>query len=1041
MFFLYIIILINTVISVPAYSYIRCDDYLEQIKVNDVPITLVSQQTGIGYNYQGVLFEVNYGDKITFVCRNGGGPTGLTGTLNINGNVFETDNSTGNWSWNNTGTFHSNFNGVGMADDLHNLTTTEYYFQMPIYQKIKAEDFGFALEMEGITSQTKEINMTIQFLNHLTIEDNSTNNLLQVVFEEIPFPVDFIKHLTPPDTEEIVQNNTKYSFHNNNIYVRDKFVTLTAFRHQVYKIKYHIVNVDNNIISNTATLTIAICDLTGTIHCDYRKDVFENEPYYIDCKTGYSFLEVPHSRCLPNNQMPENYYSDSDGIYKPCYPSCKQCAQKGTNFNNQCDTTIGCATGFHPFENMPKNCISNVDTNSIELSVGGKYKGKGSFIYFDDNWKYYSFINTSSCGGDYPYQLDNTENTKVCLSKCSKFGFVQYNGQCLSVCPSRYTSIGDGFCAEITLLDNPVKSYRTTNEDKAYIFTNIKYNLNFYLSLKTDIKGSDFTLQVYDTFGGPNLKDSIPYADFSPLESKLRTQKLRQLDSISKSEKIYVVKMDMPKSNEITDQVEYILLRENGDIIDLSAYEDDTIVITYPIKNTESLHFEEAKNLSLLGINLYDKNDRFYNDYCLHYSIDGYDLDLEARRNLYYTNIKVCEEGCTFESIDFINTKVNCRCKVKTSVRLTTLSNIYNKEGTWNDTIKNQNLFDCIDTIWEWNNLKNNIGFIIYCIFFGIELLLLQLYLIFENHKVNELIFKTKENNDDDRKIIDTSESFQTDIEENKQSLKVIVRAPPVNPIDTYGINYIIKTGRVENDIINEKPPFMETDSSMKEKNKEIKEEEIKSLPVTVHNSVTLFGYIIMKKTRILNVIIVHRKYFFPFFNLSVSILELSINFFFNSLFFTGKLISDKYKDGKISFLTKLKIILIVNIITRAIMLLIDRCNTFMKVIEFMNIKETKENEFHLIKRKFSYISSLQIIFYFIIQFGFIVFSLFYVSLFCIMYHCAQKDWIINCLLSLCLSLVVSFLISLVVTIIYSIVKCIKHQYINNLLVFIYKLL
>lgn len=196
-----------------------------------------------------------------------------------------------------------------------------------------------------------------------------------------------------------------------------------------------------------------------------------------------------------------------------------------------------------------------------------------------------------------------------------------------------------------------------------------------------------------------------------------------------------------------------------------------------------------------------------------------------------------------------------------------------------------------------------------------------------------------------------------------------------------------------------------------------------------------------MKKTRILNVIIVHRKYFFPFFNLSVSILELSINFFFNSLFFTGKLVSDKYKNGKISFLTKLKIILIVNIITRAIMLLLDRANSFMKVIEFMNIKETKENEFHLIKRKFSCISSLQIIFYFIIQFAFIVFALFYVSLFCIMYHCAQEDWLINCLLSLCLSLCVSFLISLVVTIIYSVVKCIEHQYINNILVFIYKIL
>ena len=563
--------------------------------------------------------------------------------------------------------------------------------------------------------------------------------------------------------------------------------------------------------------------------------------------------------------------------------------------------------------------------------------------------------------------------------------------------------------------------------------------MNFYLSLKTDIKGSDFTLQVYDTFGGPNLKDSIPYADFSPLESKLRTQKLRQLDSISKSEKIYVVKMDMPKSNEITDQVEYILLRENGDIIDLSAYEDDTIVITYPIKNTESLHFEEAKNLSLLGINLYDKNDRFYNDYCFHYSIDGYDLDLEARRNLYYTNIKICEEGCTFESIDFNNSKVNCRCKVKTSIHMTTIANVYNKEGTWNNTIKEPNFFDCIDTFWEWNNLKNNIGFIIYCIFFGIELLLLQLYLIFENHKVNELIYKGREYSDNDRKIIDTSESIETDIEE-EQDVKMFVKSPPLKPKDTsYEINYIVKTCKI-NEIIKEKPLFMETDSSIKERNKD-SEEEGKPISSTVHNSVTIFGYIIIKKTRLLNVLIVNRRYFFPFFNLSVCIFELSINLFFNCLFFTGDIVSDKYKEGKISLITKCKIILIVNIITRIIMLVVERCNTFMKVIEFMNTKQNKENEFHLINRQYSCISSLQVIFYFIIQFGFILFSLVYVSIFCIMYHCAQEDWIINCMLGLCLSLCISILISLVVTVIYSVVKCTQKKYINNILVFIYKIL
>ena len=1036
MYYLLLCILLHFSISVPVKTTLRCDDNLLDILINDVSISLLGPQNQFNNTAQETYFEVEYGDKITFICKNGGGPTGIDGSINIGGTIYNTNNSTGYWSWNVSGvSFDSNFSGLGFHDNNHNGWTIAYHFQMPIYKTIFAEDFGFALDKLSTfgTSATK----TIQFLNHIRIDSSSSNNLLRVVFDEIPFGIDIIKHLTPPNTVVEVQNNTQYSFHNNNIYVAYTYENLLTFNHKVFNYKYHIMDTTGQFVSNKATFSIAICDFTVTDNCDYRKEIFENEPYYIDCKENYSFVEIPHSRCVYQDNRPSNYYQDSDGIYQPCYSSCHSCSDSGDPFNNTCDTTNGCADGFYPIDNMPNNCISDIDNNSIEL-VDGKYKGKGSFIYFDDNWKYYSLINTSGCEGDYPYLLKNGKNNNVCLSKCNKYGFEQYNGDCILECPSRYESL-DGFCVESTLLYNPVKSYITTNENKEYIFTNIKYNLNFYLSLKTDIKGSDFTLQVYDTFGGPNLKDSIPYVDFSPLEEKLRTKALRQLDSISKSEKIYVVKMDMPKSNEITDQVEYILLRENGDIIDLSAYEDDTIVITYPIKNIESLNFEEAKNLSQLGINIYDKNDRFYNDYCFHYSINGYDLDLEARRNLYYTNIKICEEGCTFESIDFNNSKVNCRCKVKTSIHMTTIANVYNKEGTWNNTIKEPNFFDCIDTFWEWNNLKNNIGFIIYCVFFGIELLLLQLYLIFENHKVNELIYKGREYSDNDRKIIDTSESIETDIEE-EQDVKMFVKTPPLKRKDTsYEINYIVKTCKID-EIIKEKPLFMETDSSIKERNKD-SEEEGKPISSTVHNSVTIFGYIIIKKTRLLNVLIVNRRYFFPFFNLSVCIFELSINLFFNCLFFTGDIVSDKYKEGKISLITKCKIILIVNIITRIIMLVVERCNTFMKVIEFMNTKQNKENEFHLINRQYSCISSLQIIFYFIIQFGFILFSLVYVSIFCIMYHCAQEDWIINCMLGLCLSLCISILISLVVTVIYSVVKCTQKKYINNILVFIYKIL
>ena len=88
---------------------------------------------------------------------------------------------------------------------------------MPIYKTIFAEDFGCALDKLSTfgTSATK----TIQFLNHIIIDYSFSNNLLRVIFDEIPFGIDIIKHLNPPNTVVKVQNNTQYSFNNNNIYI------------------------------------------------------------------------------------------------------------------------------------------------------------------------------------------------------------------------------------------------------------------------------------------------------------------------------------------------------------------------------------------------------------------------------------------------------------------------------------------------------------------------------------------------------------------------------------------------------------------------------------------------------------------------------------------------------------------------------------------------------------------------------------------------------------------------------------------------------
>ena len=148
------------------------------------------------------------------------------------------------------------------------------------------------------------------------------------------------------------------------------------------------------------------------IGCNDKTILLKSEnTFFVLSRENYSFVEIPHSRCVYQDNRPSNYYQDSDGIYQPCYSSCHSCSDSGDPFNNTCDTTNGCADGFYPIDNMPNNCISDIDNNSIEL-VDGKYKGKGSFIYFDDNWKYYSLINTSGCEGDYPYLLKNGKNNK-----------------------------------------------------------------------------------------------------------------------------------------------------------------------------------------------------------------------------------------------------------------------------------------------------------------------------------------------------------------------------------------------------------------------------------------------------------------------------------------------------------------------------------------------------------------------------------------------------------------------------------------------------
>ena len=75
-------------------------------------------------------------------------------------------------------------------------------------------------------------------------------------------------------------------------------------------------------------------------------------------------------------------------------------------------------------------------------------------------------------------------------------------------------------------------------------------------------------------------------------------------------------------------------------------------------------------NFSSLGYDIFNKNDRFYNDICTKFSSeDDTDVLLKDRRVTYYNDsIIFCENGCDYSGYNVQTKLVKCKCEVKKNI-------------------------------------------------------------------------------------------------------------------------------------------------------------------------------------------------------------------------------------------------------------------------------------------------------------------------------------------------------------------------------------
>ena len=192
---------------------------------------------------------------------------------------------------------------------------------------------------------------------------------------------------------------------------------------------------------------------------------------------------------------------------------------------------------------------------------------------------------------------------------------------------------------------------------------------------------------------------------------KKKKKKSKIVDEISKNEIANEIYTNNIKENEVqtNDKV-------NKEVV--SNEESLNTNISYPL----NIDLSFAEEMYEKGIDIFNKNDIFFNSICRTYTKEGSNV-LSERRKL-YQNIMLCEDNCEYKGINYSEKKANCECKVKTTFDISRVLSF--KEEKFKSSIRSS-LFivTCYDTFLNYKDIPSSIG-----LWICLSILILQIVFI-----------------------------------------------------------------------------------------------------------------------------------------------------------------------------------------------------------------------------------------------------------------------------------------------------------------------
>ena len=123
-------------------------------------------------------------------------------------------------------------------------------------------------------------------------------------------------------------------------------------------------------------------------------------------------------------------------------------------------------------------------------------------------------------------------------------------------------------------------------------------------------------------------------------------------------------------------------------------------------------NLDKMREFQNLGIDLYNKNDPFFNDRCNNQEYNNTDIPISLRRELLYEEKSLCEPNCEYEEYDINTDRVKCNCDIKNEINLE-VNQEYSIDNFGESIVSSLNwdIIFCYDKLLDIKNYLHNYGF------------------------------------------------------------------------------------------------------------------------------------------------------------------------------------------------------------------------------------------------------------------------------------------------------------------------------------------